>query len=134
MTRKSDWDQTYEGLKRLNWLILLALSCIGYLLTGYRGALGIILGGMLAIFNFNFFQNSIKQAILIHEKDGAGMLFLIVKSFLRLLALGVAVFLLINSPFISFVGVIIGLSTVFLGITGLGIKNAWIIRIREQVR
>ena len=101
------------------------LASVGYFFMSRSFTLGIILGGMLVIINFNFLQSTImkafQQAPIIKKKKSL----LLVKSFLRLTLLGIILFALLKYDIADPVGLAIGLSIIFFSIVSIGISSAW---------
>lgn len=119
-----DWKRVYRELKMINWLILLILSSGSYFLMRPRFTTGVILGGIIVIANFNLLQYTIYGAFspggaLARAKAG-----IVAKFYLRLLALGLIIYLLIVHGGIDPVGLGVGLSTVVFSIIVLGIHMA----------
>jgi len=121
----NNWDPIYSDLKRRGWIIFLILASVGYFFMSRSFTLGIILGGMLVIINFNFLQSTImkafQQAPIIKKKKSL----LLVKSFLRLTLLGIILFALLKYDIADPVGLAIGLSIIFFSIVSIGISSAW---------
>jgi hypothetical protein len=119
-----EWKIIYEEIRAKNWIVLLILSSAGYfLLTPYQ-TLGIIIGGLLIIANFNFFQNAIRKAF---SPDGllkAGKKSIVIGYYIRLLVLGAILSILIGKGWADPIGLAIGLSTVVISISVLGIRMA----------
>jgi hypothetical protein len=126
-----EWKKLHSILRMVNWLVLLALSSAGYFIMSPFWTAGVILGGLIAIANFNVLQHTIRGAFSpkgIHQ----GARFSIVgKYYLRLLVLGVIIYFLITRGWIDPVGLVVGLSTVIFGIIGFGISMALRTRTRE---
>ena len=120
----TDLDTTFREIDRLNWFILLVLSSISYFFSGHGTTLGVILGGMVIIANFNILQSTIRKAFPGGESIRAGKGILITKSFFRLSALGVIIYLLITRGVVDPVGLAIGLSTVVFSIVSFGVGRA----------
>ena len=57
-----DWEEVYRDLKKRNWIILLVLSTISALLMSHTVTLGVMLGGLIIILNFNILQHTIRRA------------------------------------------------------------------------
>jgi hypothetical protein len=57
-----DWETVYRDLKKRNWIILLGLSSISALFMDHHVTLGVILGGLIIILNFNVLQHTIRRA------------------------------------------------------------------------
>ena len=120
-----DWKKVYKKIQMINWLTLLTLSSLSFLIMSARFTTGVILGGIVIIANFNVLQHTICGAF---SAGGAirssNKMVIIVKYYLRLLALGVIVYLLIANGGVEPVGLAVGLSTVVFGIMVLGIHMA----------
>ncbi len=128
-----EWQKFHSLLRMLNWLVLLSLSAAGYFIMSPFWTAGVLLGGLIAIVNFNVLQHTVRGAFSpggIHQ----GARFSIVgKYYLRLLALGVIIYFLITRGWIDPVGLAIGLSTVVLSIVGLGIGLALRTKTKEAI-
>jgi hypothetical protein len=120
-----DWEKTYKDLKRLNWFSLLIMSLISYFLLSSSFTLGIILGGFIIIVNFKVLQHTIRRAFSSQGVMNASKFIIIVKYYLRLLALGVVICYLIKLGWVDPVGLAVGLSTVVISIVSFGIKAAF---------
>jgi hypothetical protein len=116
-----DWKDLYRDLKILNWLILLLLASISFFLMSNSFTAGIIVGGLLVIANFHVFQHTIRQGLLSDGQGKAKKGPVIAKYYLRLLAMGLLIYLFIAQKWVHPVGFAIGLSIVVISITALGI-------------
>lgn len=119
-----EWKIIYEEIRAKNWIVLLILSAAGYFLLSPYQTLGIIIGGLLIIANFNFFQNAICKAF---SSDGllkAGKKSIVIGYYIRLLVLGAILSILIGKGWADPIGLAIGLSTVVISISALGIRMA----------
>ena len=119
----TDWDRTYESLKRWNWFILLILSSASYFLMSHSMTFGIILGGFITFVNFGFLQSTIRKSFSPDGNPKTKKYSLMIKSFFRLLILGVIIYFLITRGLINPVGLTIGLSIVVLSIVSYGISR-----------
>jgi len=128
-----EWQRFHNILRMLNWLVLLCFSLASYFSMSPYWTAGVILGGLIAIANFNVLQHTVCRAFSpegIHQ----GTRFSIVgKYYLRLVALGVILYVLITGGWIDPVGLAVGLSTVVLSIVGSGIGLALRIRTKEAI-
>ena len=120
-----DWEKTYKDLKRLNWFSLFIMSLISYFLLSPSFTLGIILGGFIIIANFKVLQHTIRRGFSSQGVMNASKFIIIVKYYLRLLALGVVICYLIKRGWVDPVGLAVGLSTVVISIVSFGIKTAF---------
>ena len=128
-----EWQKFHSILRMVNWIVLLSLSSAGYFIMSSFWTAGVLLGGVIAIVNFNVLQHTVRSAF---SPDGIhqGAKFSILgKYYLRLLALGVILYFLITRGWIDPVGFVIGLSTVVLSILGLGIGLAFRTKTREAI-
>ena len=119
-----DWKTLYKDLSTRNWLILLFLSSSSFFMMSNSLTLGVILGGLVIIVNFNILQRTICRAFS-PEGIMTDKITVILKYYLRLLALGVIIYVLITKGWVDPVGLAIGLSTVVISIVSFGISRAW---------
>lgn len=125
----TDWDRTYDVIKRRNWVILLFLAAVSGLFMNPALTLGVILGGLISITNLSFLQHTVRQSFSSERKTRTKKAFLIIKSFFRLIILGGSIYLLITRGLVDPIGLAVGLSTVVFSIVSFGIHNAYKERI-----
>jgi hypothetical protein len=116
-----DWENIFNNLKTLNWLILLLLASLSFFLMNESFTTGIILGGFIIIANFRLLQHTIRQGF---SSDGVlrvKKVSVIAKYYLRLLAMAIIIYFLIPRHWVHPVGLVIGLSIVVISIVSLGI-------------
>ncbi len=118
-----DWDGTYRDLRRRSWIILLLLASGSGCLAKLEVTLGIIAGGLAVILNFSVLQHTIRQAFTSESVGKAKKVALLIKSYLRLLLLGMILFLLITRGLVDPIGLTVGLSTVVFSIVTFGIHR-----------
>jgi hypothetical protein len=119
-----DWEIAYKDLRRLNWLTLLIMGSLSYFLMSQSFTLGIILGGLIIIVNFKVLQHTIRGAFSPDDVMTSSRILIIMKYYLRLLALGIIIFILVKRGWVDPAGLAFGLSTVVISITSFGIKEA----------
>ncbi len=119
-----DWKTLYKDLRALNWSILLILSTVSYFLMSHPFTMGITLGGLIIIANFNVLQHTIRRAFSSDRLKTTHKISVLVKYYLRLLALGVILFFLITKGWADPIGLAVGLSTVVISIVSFGINRA----------
>jgi hypothetical protein len=116
-----DWKQLSGTLKTLNWIVLFFLGLASYLFLHGSFTLGIIAGGLSMIANFTLLERTMVRAF---SADG-GLLVnkgaIIGKYYLRLVGLGIFIYLLLREHLVDPIGLTIGLSTVTISIVGVGI-------------
>ena len=86
--------------------------------------LGIIAGGLAVILNFSVLQHTIRRAFTPESAGKAMKVSLLVKSYLRLLLLGITLYILITRGLVEPIGLTVGLSTVVFSIVTFGIQRA----------
>jgi hypothetical protein len=119
-----EWKTIYEEIRVKNWIVLLILSSAGYFLLSPSQTFGIIMGGLLIIANFKVFQRSIQRAF---SPDGLlkkSNISIIIRYYVRLLVLGAIIAILIGKRWADPIGLAIGLSTVVISISAMGIRMA----------
>ena len=119
-----EWKIIYEEIRVKNWIVLLILSSAGYFFLSPGQTFGIIMGGLLIIANFKVFQRSIRNAF---SPDGLlkkSNIAIIIRYYVRLLVLGAIMAILIGKGWADPVGLAIGLSTVVISISAMGIRMA----------
>jgi hypothetical protein len=128
-----EWQRFHNILSMLNWLVLLGFSSVSYFSMGPSWTTGVLLGGLIAIANFAVLQRTVRRAFSPEGIHQGARFSIVGKYYLRLLALGVILYVLITRGWIDPLGLAVGLSTVVLSIIGLGIGLALRIRTKEAV-
>jgi len=95
---------------RTNWILFIITSIAGFLLLPFDFALGILCGGLLVTTNFHLLARTLKRALT--PPHLASQNAVIAKYFLRFIASGFIIFVLIAGHFVNPLGLIIGLSVV----------------------
>jgi len=126
-----DWEKVYRDLRKRNWIILLVLSTISALLMSHTVTLGVILGGLIIIVNFNILQHTISRAFPSEKVVEKRKSILIIKSHFRILALGAVIYFILKLRMVDPIGLTVGLSTVVFSIVSLGISRAFKIMTGE---
>ena len=119
----TDWEDVYKELSKGSWFILLITASLSYFLLNHRITLGVILGGLIIIANFSFLHSTIRKAIPVDGKINSKKSVIVIKSFLRLLILGILIYVLITRGLVNPIGLTIGLSTIVLSIVCFGVKS-----------
>ncbi len=119
-----DWEVIYEELKSKSWIVLLILASASYFMFSPTRTLGTIIGGLLIIANFQVFQHTIRKAFTPDAGPKSRKIAIIAKYYLRLLSLGIIIFVLMGKGWVDPVGLAMGLSTVVISISILGIRLA----------
>jgi hypothetical protein len=116
-----EWERLQHKLRKLNWVVLLILSLFGYFVMSPFWTAGVLFGGLVAIANFSVLQHTVRRAFSPEGIHPGARLSIVGKYYLRLLALGVVIYVLITRGWIDPVGLVVGLSTVMVSIAGVAI-------------
>jgi hypothetical protein len=128
-----DWKQLHKLLSVLNWVILLILGCASALWMPSVFTGGVIFGGLISIANFHVLQHTIRGVFSSQGNMKKGKFSVILKYYLRLLALGVIIYILLKKSFVDPVGLAVGVSVIVFSIIGLGINLAVKSKTREAM-
>ena len=111
---------TPRRLKIANWLVLAVLVVAGFIWQGQEFALGILVGGLVAVINFHLLHQALKGMLervaagSPEEAKGPAKAFFAARQLLRFFALLVIIFLLVGYGWVNIFGLVVGLSTVVL--------------------
>lgn len=94
------------------WVVMSAMS---YLFLGERFALGVLIGGILCLINFQWLYRHARAAVTLTTSKGKA--FMAKRYFLRLASIGIILYALIAYAKVDVIGLLLGLSVVILGIT-----------------
>ncbi len=128
-----EWEKLQNTLRRLNWVVLLILSSFGYFVMSPFWTAGVVFGGLIAIANFGVLQHTVRRAFSPEGIHQGARFSIMGKSSLRLLALGVIIYVLITRGWIDPVGLVVGLSTVMVSIIGVAIHMLLRIGTKEAI-
>lgn len=128
-----DWKDISKYLHAQGWVILLILGSLSFFFMRPAFTLGIILGGLIVIANFNVLQATIRSAFtpegtMINKRRA-----IVAKYYLRLAILGLIIYILVTKELVDIVGLLIGLSIIVLNILIIGIRFAIKISSGEAV-
>ncbi len=110
-------------IERFNWILLALLTSSGFAFLSRKFALGVFVGGMLAIANFFLMKRNLGRA-LDTRTGGGSRFFYLLKYCLRLVALGVIIAVLLIKGWVSPFGMLLGLSIIVIGIVFVGLNEA----------
>jgi hypothetical protein len=99
---------------RTNWILFIITSIAGLLLLPFDFAMGVFCGGLLVTTNFHLLARTLKRALTPPHLSSHNVV--IAKYFLRFIASGFIIFVLIAGHFVNPLGLIIGLSVVVFSI------------------
>lgn len=128
-----EWEKLQNILQRTNWLVLLVLSSFGYFIMSPFWTAGVLFGGLIAIANFSLLQHTVRRAFSPEGIHQGARFSIVGKYYLRLVALGVILYVLITRGWIDPVGLVVGLSTVMVSIIGFAIHVVLRARTKEAI-
>ena len=119
-----DWENFSKYFKVQGWFILMVFGLLSFFFMSPAFTLGVILGGLIIIANFNVMQATIRDAFspegtMVNKKSA-----IVAKYYLRLAILGIIIYILATTEWVDIAGLIIGLSIVVVNIVILGIRFA----------
>jgi len=97
-----------------NWILCGVVSILGFILLPLDVARGILFGGLLVTINFHLLAKTLKKALAPPHLASHNMI--LAKYYLRFLASGFIIFVLIAGHIVHPVGLVIGLSLVVFSI------------------
>jgi hypothetical protein len=99
---------------RSNWVLFGVTSILGFSFLSSQVGLGIFFGGMLVTINFHLLAKTLKKALTPPHLASHNLV--LAKYYLRFLASGFIIFLLIAGHIVHPVGLVVGLSIVVFSI------------------
>jgi len=101
-------------ITRTNWILLISLTCAGFIVLPADVARGIFLGGLIVTVNFHLLSKTIRNAFQPPNRPSHNVI--IAKYYLRFIVSGIIIFLLIWTNAVNPLGLIAGLSIVVASI------------------
>ena len=101
------------------------LGSTSFFLMSPTFTLGIILGGLIIIANFSLLQHTIRCAFSSQGVMLTNKRVIVVKYYFRLAIMGIIIYILVTSHWVSPIGLTIGLSIVVICIINFGIRAIW---------
>jgi len=102
-------------ITRSNWILLLAVSITGLMMSPPDFARGIIFGGLIVTINFHLLYRTLKKALRPPHLSSHNII--IAKYYIRFIASGFIIFVLISGHHVNPLGLFVGLSVVVASIT-----------------
>jgi hypothetical protein len=110
-------------IERYSWGILLLLSLLSLFLLSPRSTIGILIGGLICIFNFRWLRHFTRRIIFCGDPYRAKALAR-VNYLLRYLAVAVIIYSALKAGLVYPPATFLGLSVIVMGITVVGVKRA----------
>jgi hypothetical protein len=112
-------------LKLANWIALALLVVLGYLWQGPKFGLGVLMGGLLVVFNFHWLHRNLKNLLegpsRSESRLGQAKAFFAARQALRFLVTLVVLYLLLRQDWVNVIGLVVGLSTTVLTLMAIAI-------------
>jgi hypothetical protein len=107
-------DPLQKKIEFVNWIVLTILFIPALILTPFKFALGILLGGFISIINFYWMERGLRGLFENTSKNVKTPI--MVKYYIRLALTAVTLYFLIANETVNVVGLLIGLSVVVINI------------------
>jgi hypothetical protein len=122
-----------QDIKTFNWVVLFILGAVSGVFMEVQFTLGVILGGLIIIANFNLLHHTMRKAFSDQSAMKGKKMALIAKFYFRLAIMGLIIYILITNGWVNPLGLAVGLSIVVLSILNFGIRAAFRTSSREAV-
>ena len=116
---------------RSNWILFALTSALGFVLLPADFARGMLFGGLLVTVNFHLLAGTLRKALTPPHLSSHNVI--IAKYYLRFIASGFIIFVLIAGKFVNPVGLIIGLSIVVCSIMLATLREVTKLIFKEAV-
>ncbi|HOO37129.1 MAG TPA: ATP synthase subunit I [Deltaproteobacteria bacterium] len=107
-------DPIQKRIEYISLTIWIALCVVSFFLFGDKFALGVLLGGVVCIVNYQWLYRHARAAVSLTARQGKS--FMARRYILRLTTTGAVLFALIAYMKIDIIGLLLGLSVMMLGI------------------
>lgn len=97
-----------------NWVLLFVTSLAGFIFLPADFARGILFGGLIVTINFHLLSRTLKNAFKPPHLSSPNLA--LAKYYLRFIASGIIIFVLISNHYVNPIGLFIGLSVVVASI------------------
>jgi hypothetical protein len=116
---------------RTNWVLFSGASIIALMTAPPEFARGIIFGGLLVTVNFHLLAKTLKKALTPPRLASPNAV--LAKYYIRFIASGFIIFVLIAGHFVNPVGLVLGLSVVVVSITLATLREVKKLIFKEAV-
>ncbi len=117
-----NWEKIIEDIRTQNWIILGIMGVAGFFFMSSIFTLGVIMGGLMIIANFNVLQRTVSRSFSRSGSLEGNKMTIIAKYYFRLAITGIIIYILITRGWVNPIGLAVGLSTVLISIMGIGIR------------
>jgi hypothetical protein len=121
-------DPLQKRLEITNWIILTVILVIGFSLGSTHFSLGILCGGLISVVNFHWLYRNLLSVFTTHaERPGKALL---IRYYLRLALTAFVLYWVISDRLVDVIGLVIGLSVVFMNIV---LTTIWVLSKKKCV-
>ena len=120
-----DWETLSKNLSYIHWVVLVLLGGVSFFFMSNAFTMGILIGGMMILFNFYVLQRSIRKIFSAHRSGKIKKVFVIATYYFRFLIMGILIYLFVTTKLVHPIGLTIGLSIIVISITLLGFFMCW---------
>lgn len=107
-------QRLFKFVMRTNWVLFVSASMIGLFFMPSDFTRGIIFGGLIVTINFHLLYRTLKRAF--RPPHLASVRVILGKYYMRFIASGLIIFVLISEHFVDPLGLFVGLSVVVASI------------------
>ena len=101
-------------ISRSNWILLFSGAAVGLMFFRFDFTLGILAGGLIAVLNYHLLARTLEKSL--RSPKLASISSIIAKYYLRFIASGIVIFLLVAGHYVDPIGLFVGLSVVVASI------------------
>ena len=120
-----------QFVTRTNWILFVGTSALGFFLSTTAFALGVVFGGLLVTVNFHLLYRTLKKSFRPPYVASVGSI--MAKYYIRFIASGIIIFLLIAYHIVNPIGLFVGLSVVVASIMLATIREFGKLIFKEAV-
>ena len=99
-----------QFITRLNWILFALASLIGLVVSSPDFARGIVFGGLIVSLNFHLLSRTLKNALTPPHLSSYNVI--LAKYYVRFIASGFIIFVLLSRHYVDPLGLVVGLSVV----------------------
>jgi len=118
-------------ITHVNWILFFVASILGLIFSPPAFARGIIFGGLIVTINFHLLSRTLKKALTPPNLSSHNVI--IAKYYIRFIASGFIIFVLIAKNYVNPLALILGLSVVVVSITLATIRELTKLIFKEAV-
>jgi len=111
---KSEKAPLLRRVEKRNWFIFVGMLVFSFSFFPFSFSTGILIGGLVSILSYYWLARIVKRAII--YPPAAAKTAILIWYYIRLLSVGVVLYLVISRKWVDPIGLLVGLSVVVLNI------------------